>query len=265
MDLREEISRIKTIMLIESDELEDYCKDNEDVIKNTFKSAKKWWKDLIVDPKFREKFISNNNIDQKTADKLLKRIEIIIDRIMFSLSDKLEGLEATTHCSGVNCFVRYNCNNPFEEKKHHSVFVHEIQHAINQQLRDVKLHPHTKLRELIGNPVSWDKNKFIENGKKLGFPDDILGKMVNSIEYFGVDRMYDEDETLSRIYGIRNYLNKGTSDQITKDDIFNNLLYTDIFYLSITIILSGKTIEEFLADVNLVAKNDKNSEIKFLA
>lgn len=274
--LQENISRIKTLMLIKEEpegQFSNFCKgkDKRQEILQTFREAKIWWISWIQNPTFQQRFMSDFAFPEDEIDDLVKYLSKEVSIIEFRFSRYIKNSFAQAGCEMGSCNVYHNCSREFEKKLHFTIYVHEIQHIINQILRqdkNLKIDFSKKLNDVFEqNFDNFNDVTFIEKGKKIGIDHDSLTAMTKSINVFRaekeIEKLNHPNEMMSRVVGVRNALGLEPGQDFTFEDLKSIIKNTNAFYIIAAIIATLKEGEDFnaklqelLTILNSVAKSD---------
>ena len=277
-NLQENISRIKTLMLIKEEEQirRNYCKDKKEEIFQTFEEAKSWWVNWLQNPTFQQRFEIDFAFPKDEMDDLIKYLIEALSIIQFRLSRYIKNVYAWAGCKGA-CYVHHNCSREFEKKLHFTVYVHEIQHILNQILRedkDLQIDFSKKLNDVFEqNFNNFDGKIFMEKGKKIGIDHDSLTAMTKSINVFRAEKEIEQlnrpNEMMSRVVGVRNALGLEPGQDFTFEDLKSIIKNTNAFYIIAAIIATLKEGEDFnvklqelLTILNSVAKSDGRNNLE---
>ena len=297
MKLNEQIKRIKTIMFLSEQDPKDdtqshndqvklpkkklvnYCKDKRDLIHQVYNDAKSWWYDWLKSEQSKTNFAKDFNLTPEKTDKVFLWMERVIKsaNLWFSRAG-LDNAYAETSCrTTLFCDIFLDCTREFDPDLHYSVFVHELQHALNYSLKNGKhqIDFSSKMNNLFNEDVnSVNEKDFTEKAKKIGLDENTIQRMLRAITFFKKnpeEKILTSDEMLSRIYATRAILNINYPEKFTLQNLIDNVENTNVYYILIAILMTLKIgddfenkIQELLDVMNSVAKNEQpqNLEIK---
>jgi hypothetical protein len=273
MGLNEQIKRIKTIMFIkeQSDKPVDYCKNRKDEIHQVYDKAKSWWYSWLDSEQSKTNFSKDFNLSLEETTKIFEKMRKVVDftKLVFT-TRTLDAEYAETFCNTpLYCKITLNCLRPFESQKHYTIFVHEIQHALNYFLKfsKYKIDFSQKLNNIFNEDVmNFDPEKFKQKAYKIGLDDKAISGMTKAVRFFQEtgEKMIFPNEMMSRVYAVRSMLGINYPEKFTIKDLVDNVKNTNAYYIILAILNTVELdkdfetkIQELLDVMNSVAKNDK--------
>jgi len=262
----------------------DFAKERDNCMKSynttTLSQAVNWWKDWLRSPVTLNKFAKNWKISTNEASEIFKDYNEALSDLRFQYysdprSDSIAHVRPNT-VMGYSPFegiIYINCANNTEDPL--GILIHEIQHI----LYNVKpFHPKQKIdvdlkidrnkkesktearkSELTkAEKDKWYKYAYDLRAQGIKKPVDLINSYLRLLRNNKKEYIYEDTEILSRLYGIRNIIGVKPGQDITVEDFVKIVNTGDVnaFWIMMSIMNSGQTIQNVLNRFNAYAKNN---------